>query len=141
MSQENVEKLRGFLEAWDPEADVGAWRRGETLDLSLIDPEVAYEDTILPDHVGETYHGYEGLARATERWLEPFESLTVSFERIVGTGERLVSIHRVQMKARHTGIEFEGALAYVWTFRDEKVIHLKSYWEPAEALEAAGLRE
>ena len=141
MSQENVEKLRRFLETWDPQTDLEAWKRGETLDLSLIDAEVAYEDTALPDHVGETYHGYEGIVRATERWLEPFESLTVALERIVGTGERLVSIHRVQMKARHTGIEFEGPLAYMWTFRDGKVIHLKSYLEPAEALEAAGLSE
>src|SRR6476619_5903432 len=52
MSQENVEELRAFLEAWDMEA----WKRGEA-DLSLLDPEVTYEDTILTDHVGETYRG------------------------------------------------------------------------------------
>jgi hypothetical protein len=48
MSQENVENLRAVLEAWDMEA----WKRGEA-DVSLLDPEVTYEDTILPDHVGE----------------------------------------------------------------------------------------
>jgi ketosteroid isomerase-like protein len=138
MSQENVEKLRGFLESWDPKADLEAWNRGEA-DLSLFDPKMAYEDTILPDHAGETYEGYEGVARATERWLEPFESLAVESERIVGTGDRLVSIHRVQMKARHTGIELDASLAYLWTFRDGKVIRLKSFSDPAEALEAAGL--
>jgi ketosteroid isomerase-like protein len=141
MSQENVENLRGFLEGWDPKADLQAWNAGEPREPSLFDPELAYEDTILPDHVGETYHGYEGLARATQRWLEPFESLTVELERIVGTGDRLVSIHRVQMKARHTGIDLEGPLAYLWTFRDGRVIHLKSYADPPEALEAAGLSE
>jgi ketosteroid isomerase-like protein len=140
MSEENVENLRGLLEGWDPKAELEAWNRGEG-DQSLFDPKMAYEDTILPDHVGETYQGYEGVARATERWLEPFESLTVKLERIVGTGDRLVSIHRVQMKARHTGIDLEGPLAYVWTFRDGKVIHLKSFSNPAEALEAAGLSE
>ena len=62
-------------------------------------------------------------------------------ERIVGTGDRLVSIHRAEMKARHTGIDFETPLAYVWTFREGKVIHFKSYLDPAEALEAAGLEE
>jgi ketosteroid isomerase-like protein len=140
MSQENVEKLRGFLEAWDPKATLEAWNRGEA-DVSLLDPEIAYEDTILPDHVGETYHGYEGVARATERWLEPFESLTIQLERLIGSGDRFVSIHQVWMRALHTGIELEATLAYVWTFREGRVIHLKSYWEPAEALEAAGLSE
>jgi ketosteroid isomerase-like protein len=45
------------------------------------------------------------------------------------------------MKAHHTGIDMETGLAYIWTFRDGKVIHLKSYWEAAEALQAAGLSE
>jgi ketosteroid isomerase-like protein len=141
MSQENVDNLRGFLEAWDPRAAVEAWKRGETVDLSLVDPEIAYEDTILPDHVGETYHGYEGVFRSIDRWLEPFETLTIELERIVGTGDRLVSIHLVHSKARHTGIEFDTRVAYLWTFRDGKVIQMKSYLDSADALEAAGLRE
>jgi ketosteroid isomerase-like protein len=142
MSQENVTKLREFLEGWDPKAQLEAWERGERDEFaSLIASNIAYEDTILPDHVGEIYHGYEGVARATQRWLEPFESITVALERIVGSGERFVSIHQVKIKARHTGIEFEGPLAYLWTFRDAKVIHLKSYANPVEALEAAGLSE
>ncbi len=136
MSQENVENLRAFLEGWDLEA----LRTGEG-DLSLLDPEVTYEDTTLPDHVGEEYRGHDGVVRATARWVEPFERLTIELERIVGTGERLVSIHRVHMKARHTGIEFDGPLAYLWTFRDGKVIHFQSFRDPAEALEAAGLKE
>ena len=42
---------------------------------------------------------------------------------------RLVSIHRVQMKARHSGIELESALAYTWTFRDGKVVHIHGYFD------------
>jgi hypothetical protein len=99
------------LKGWDPEA----WRRGE-FDLSFFDPEVTYEDTILPDHIGETYRGHEGIARATMRWIEPYETITIETERA-------------------------GPLAYVWTFRDGKVVHLKSFAEPEDALEAAGLSE
>lgn len=130
MSEENVERLRAFWAAWTP---------GHQMDTSLLDPDVAYEDSTLPDHIGEVYRGYEGIARATERWLEPYESLSVELDRIVGTGDRLVSIHRARAKARYTGIEEEGPLAYVWTFRDGKVIHFRSYRDPDEALDAAGL--
>ncbi len=140
MSQENVEKLRAFLETWDPKSTLDAWKRDE-VDVSLFDPEIAYEDTILPDHATETYHGYEGLVRATERWLGSFESLTIKLNRLVGTGERVVSIQEVWMKALHSGIEFEATFAYVWTFRDGRVVHIKSYSNPAAALEAAGLQE
>jgi ketosteroid isomerase-like protein len=134
MSQENVENLRAVLEAWD----VRAWKQGG-FDVSLLDPEVTYEDTILPDHIGETYRGHEGVIRATERWIEPYEDMTIELERIVGAGDRLVSIHRVRGTARYSGIEGQGPVAYVWTFRDGKVIHFQSYREPDEALEAAGL--
>src|SRR5215207_4159416 len=122
MSQENSLTLQAQLKGWDPEA----WRRGE-FDLSFFDPEVTYEDTILPDHIGETYRGHEAI--------------TIETERVVGDGDRLVSIHRFRGRARHTGIELEGPLAYVWTFQDGKVVHLKSFAGPEDALEAAGLSE
>jgi ketosteroid isomerase-like protein len=135
MSRENVENLRRLLEA----LSVEAWKQGE--DMSLLDPEVAYEDTTLPDHVGETYRGHEGVSRATARWIEPYETFSIELERIVGAGDRLVSIHRVRARARHTGIEAEGPVAYLWTFRGGKVIRFESFRAPNEALEALGLSE
>jgi hypothetical protein len=100
MSQDDVDNLRAFWETWNT---------NEAPDMSLLDPEVTYEDTILPDHVGETYRGHEGVARAVARWLEPFAEMTICLERIVGEGDCLVSIHHVRAKARHTGIEFRIA--------------------------------
>ena len=138
MSQENVENLRAFLETW---VDLDAWGRGEHPDWWLLDPDVIYEDMNLPDHAGEAYRGHEGVRRATERWLEPFADLRIELEEVVVTGDRLVSVHRVTAKARHTGIEFTGPVAYQWTFKDGKVIYFRSYRERREALEAAGLRE
>jgi hypothetical protein len=40
MAQENVEELRAFCKAWNA---------GGELDMSLLDPDVAYEDEVLPD--------------------------------------------------------------------------------------------
>jgi ketosteroid isomerase-like protein len=128
----HAENLRAFWEAWTPD---------QHIDMSILDPEVTYQDANLPDHIGETYRGHEGVARATQRWLEAYESLTLELERIVGAGDRLVSIHRVRGRARYSGIEAEGPVAYTWTFRDGKVVHFCSYRDPAEALAAAGLQE
>jgi ketosteroid isomerase-like protein len=129
MSQGDAENLRVFWKAW----------AAGSIDMSLLDPQVTYEDENLPDHAGETYRGHEGVARATERWLEAFEELEIELDRIVGSDDRLVSIHRVRAKAWHTGIVFEGPLAYVYTFRDGKIVHFRSYRDPAEALEAVGI--
>jgi ketosteroid isomerase-like protein len=131
MSQENSERLRRFWEMW---------MAGST-DMSILDPAVEYEDTSIPDHVGETYHGHDGVLRATERWFGAYESVVIELDRIVGTGDRLVSVHHVRMKGLHTGIEIEGPLAYLFTFRNGKVIHFRSYWDVDTALEAVGLSE
>jgi ketosteroid isomerase-like protein len=142
MAQENVERLRTFLQSWGREAwTLEAWEGGGVIDISLLDPEVVYEDQNLPDHVGEAYRGHEGIARAAKRWLEPNEWLLIELKQILGTGDRLVSIHRVRSKARHSGIEFDTPLAYAWTFRDGRIVHFQSFREPDEALEAAGLRK
>jgi ketosteroid isomerase-like protein len=136
MSQEDVKNLRAFCEAWGRISDV---RRFDGLDMSLLDRDVTYEDTTLPDHAGEAYHGHEGVARAIERWAEPYETLAIELERVAGAGSRLVSVHRVRAKARHTGIDFEAPVAYLWTFRDGKVVHFRSFADPEEAFQAAGL--
>jgi ketosteroid isomerase-like protein len=142
MSQQNVENLRAFLEIWSREPwTPEAWERGAVIDMSLLDPDVIYEDATLPDHIGEAYRGHEGIVRAAQRWIEPFEWLLVELEQIVEAGDCLVSIHRTRSKARHSGIEFEAPVAYVWAFRGGKIIHFKSFREPDEALEAAGLSE
>ena len=143
MSQENVEKLRELFQPWDGRnlrEFSEAWGSGE-IDLSILAPDVAYEDTILPDHVGETYRGHDGVVRATERWAEPFQELVAELDRIVGDGDSLVSVHRVRSRAEHTGIEFEAEVAYAWQFEEGRVVRFRSYWEPRAALESLGLEE
>jgi ketosteroid isomerase-like protein len=131
MSQENVERLRAV---WD------AWNRRD-FDLSMLDPEVVFEETVLPDETGETYRGHEGVLRAWARWAEAWEEFTTELEQIVDAGERLVAICTVHLQGRQSGVPMTLRYAYVYTLRDGKVIHIRSYLNPAEALEAAGLRE
>ena len=130
MPQRNVERLRGFLlQDLRVEQDVAA------LDLSLMDPDVVFEDSVLPDHVGE-YRGHEGMLRAARTWLDAYEQFTIELGRIVGTGDRLVSVHRFRGTGRRSGIEQSFRFAYLWTFRNAKVVHFVSFRDPAEALEA-----
>ncbi len=109
--------------------------------MSMFDDDVTYDDENLPDHFGETYRGHEGVLRAVERWIAPFESMTIELLEIVETERRLLSIHRWRAKAQHTGIEFDTPLAYVWTFRDGKIVHFRSFLDIADAREAMRLTE
>jgi ketosteroid isomerase-like protein len=144
MSQENVEKVRAYLATWDREVLRPESRPFERINsteaaVALYASDALYEDSNLPDHVGEVYRGLDGFARAGERWIEDCEWLLVELEQIIDAGDRVASTHRARMKMRHTGIEFESPLAYVYTFRDGKVVHLRSFVDPAEALTAVGV--
>jgi hypothetical protein len=123
----NVETLQALFEdwarqPWTPEA----WEGGPAIEMSFFDPEVVYEDTILPDHGDEAYHGHEGVIRAARRWIEGSEWLQIELEEIRGDGDHLLSIQIVRSRARHSGIELPVRFAYDWTFRDGKVVHFKS---------------
>jgi len=135
MSQENVEIVRAWVE------DVLRGDIADLGDLSFLDPEIVYEDEILPDHVGETYRGRDGFRKAWARAIEPWESLEARLEWTRDAGDEVVSCHWSRMRGKASGIEAEIRYAYVWRFGDGKVVYCKSYADPAEALTAAGLRE
>jgi ketosteroid isomerase-like protein len=146
MSQENVEKVRAHLAVWDGEMlrpESRPFQRIYSMEVTvaLYAPDFVYEDAVLPDHVGESYRGFDGSLRAAESWIEPFEWLVVDLDQIIDAGERVVSLHRARVKMRHTGIEFESPLAYIFTFQDGKVVHQRAFVDHAEALEAVGLSE
>ena len=134
MSQENVETVRA---SWE------AWMKGDaTALLGILDSEVVYEDDLLPDHAGETYRGVEGLIRAWSSWTEPWDDFETDLEWVRDAGRELVvSCHGARMRGRGSGITGEIRYAYVWRFRAGKIIYCKSFAEPNEALEAAGLSE
>jgi ketosteroid isomerase-like protein len=138
MSVENVENLRALLLVLAEAGNLEAAARGEG-DWSLFDCETTYEDDSLPDHAGEAYRGRQGLARAIAQMIEPFEGMTIELERILGTGDCLVSIHRLRARSRYTGIDFDTPYFYVWRFRDGKIIQNRGFANLKKALEAAGL--
>jgi ketosteroid isomerase-like protein len=123
-----------------PRDDVmwAAWCRASA---PVLAHEFAYEDDFLPDHAGETYRGVDGLRRAWIGVAEAFEEVTYDLERVVGSGDRVVSIYRVRAKARHTGIVQDYLFAYIWTFRDGRIVHCRGIGDVDEALKAVRLEE
>jgi hypothetical protein len=119
--------------------DDAAWTAFSRTFATLRAPEFAYEDNILPDHAGETYRGLDGMRRASTGFVEPYAEMVYDLQRIVGSGDRFVSIHGVRAKARYSGIVQDLRAAYIWTYRDGRLIHLRAFRDADEALKAAAL--
>jgi ketosteroid isomerase-like protein len=132
--QPHLELLRSFYELWS----AGDYVEAATL---LFDPEVElFQPPELPGG-GGTYHGYEGLQRALDEWLEASEYIHAEAERFALGEDTVVATVRLRSRGRHTGMELDRRIGHLFRFRGERAVRWEVYWSPDEALEAAGLSE
>jgi len=87
----------------------------------------------------DIYEGHDGLRRFKWERDEVWEEFLVTPERMVDAGESVVVIESLRGRGRGSGVETRSRSASVWTMRDGQVIHMATYRDPQEALDAVGL--
>ena len=128
MSRENVETIRQMLAAWT------AGRFDEALDY--FDPELVWEQTVQPE--GWVTHGTDEMQQALRTWLGTWTGYSATFEEYIDAGERVIVVGTERGTAKASGIEVERQTITVYTLRDGRIIHAKSYETREAALEAVG---
>jgi ketosteroid isomerase-like protein len=128
MSQENVEVVRSFTEAYIQ----GDHDRA----VSYLAPNVVYE-------VGQELPARrpDELLAKWKRWEADWERIELTPEEYIDAGDQVVMAVRYSGRGRGSGIEFEDRLFEVHTLRDGKVVRKRDFKTRAEALKAAGLSE
>jgi ketosteroid isomerase-like protein len=131
MSQENVEIVRGFIDALNL-GDIDAALKDAT-------PDFEYD---FSRSVGTQpgVYGLDQIRRVWEEFAGTWESSRWEAEEFIEAGEHVVAPLTGYHQGRE-GIEVQTRTAWVWTFRDGKVARITFYQERREALEAAGLSE
>jgi ketosteroid isomerase-like protein len=132
MSEENVEAIRSWIEAWNTGA----------LDsvLGNVQPDAEWQsDPFDPD--AETYRGPEGVRRFLGMWEENFAGLQLEIEQTLDAGDSVVVAHRLSGRGRASGAEAERLFFSVYELRDGMLVRYRQYENRAEAFEAAGLSE
>ena len=135
MSEENVEAIKLATEAIN--------RRDVEAALEVFDPEVEYY-AALPVLLGDTAAVYRGPAGVRELFRDLYDVLDeihVEYSEIRDLGDRVVAIGRVRIRGKASGASTESAVGVVSDVLDGKAIRVRTYLDPKEALEAAGLRE
>ena len=136
MSEENVEIVRGLLDAFARRDHEGAF--------DLYDPEIEWDasrlTSMIPDIAG-VYHGHEGVRTYWRQWLTAWSDLQFEVEDVRDGGDEVVALIRNQRQTgRHSGIETEiPDYGIVFTLRDGKVVRWRTFPEQKSALAAAGL--
>jgi ketosteroid isomerase-like protein len=135
MSQENVEAFKRF-------ADANNRRDVEAL-LAELDADVEWQSAVLGSLGGEAtvHRGHDGVREMLRDLYEAFSEFRVEFSEIRDLGDRVVAIGRWVTRGEESGVETTPPLASVVDFENGKAIRVRSYLDPNEALEAAGLRD
>jgi ketosteroid isomerase-like protein len=138
MSQENVEIVRRLFEVFREGMERGDFVAG-------FDAELASDDLewiALPGVGLGTYRGREGFIEFMRLWTGEFEHWWIELEQVIDAGDdRVVAIYRQTATGKASGVPVELHQGAINELRDGRVIRIRHYPSPAEALEAAGLSE
>jgi ketosteroid isomerase-like protein len=128
MSQENVERVRDCLDAYN----CGDYAAAS----ASLAPDVVWE-------VGQELpaHGPAAVRDLWKRWDDEWEELETVADEILDAGDNVVVAVRYRGRGRGSGVEVGDLLFEVHTFRDGKCVRKVDFTERSEALEAAGLSE
>jgi ketosteroid isomerase-like protein len=131
MSEENVAIVRRMYEAFHAGDAEGA--------LAYFDPEVMFDASVRIDAgVG---HGREELSAMVTQWVGAFEQWDETIEEMRDLGSQVCVVTTQRGRGKGSGVEVEYRYGVVYELEGDKISSMTLYATPAEALEAAGLRE
>jgi len=111
----------------DPEAAERWWH-----------PEIEYvEDPRWPG--SRAYRGRDEVIATWNGYLEVLGSTKMEVEDLVDAGDGIVALVRVSGISKGADIPFEHLWGYVCRVRDGQLAYQRAYWDPEEALSAAGV--
>jgi ketosteroid isomerase-like protein len=137
MSEENVELVRRFIEAFNGGDLEGA--------IALVDPPP--ESEFAPGDFGPepatVYRGPEGMRRASEMFWGEFDDPQIELHELIDAGDQVIVSATFRGRGKHSGAETSwGPLWGVFTMREGRMIRWQGFADDRDgALEAAGLRE
>ena len=133
MSQENVELVRNFNEAFNKDGWNALWL--------AADPEIEFCEP--PEQPGASvFRGLEAARSGVARsWGENWSVQRSVVDRIVGLGDGRVMLLNVMHLRGRDGIEVTQSAGNVVTFREGKIARFEAFWSHAAALKAVGLEE
>jgi ketosteroid isomerase-like protein len=133
MSQENMDRMREALRAWNA-GDLAGY-------LAVTDPSIAfYTSGVFPSH-DSVYRGPDGFRKFWEVFHDPWDSLEIDTERLDDVDERVVALMSFRAVGRESGVEVRMKFANVATFANGLMVELRAYSDWEQGLEAVGLRD
>lgn len=109
--------------------------------LEELDPEVQWHPLMQVMLGGEAtvYRGHEDTREGIRELDEAFAELQVEQSEVRDLGERVLAIGHLRGRGKESGARTESAIAWMVEFKSGKVVRVREYLDPKQALEAVGL--
>ena len=137
MSKENVETIARLYDEFLAKPE----RLASPEQLAFFDPAVEIHQSESLLGTKGTFHGYHGLGRAAQEVFEVFSEAQFVPTRLVDAGDQVVATVEFRGIGKEGGVRVAETVGHVWGLKGGRIIAWHVYFDPAEALEAAGLRE
>jgi ketosteroid isomerase-like protein len=132
MSQENVEIVRGTIDAWN-RGDYEAWIEG-------FDSECEFRP-LRAQLEGEAYRGHSGLRQFMDDLTLEWEQVRFEVSEIRDVGDKVLVLIRFQGRGRASGADLDVPIGIVGKVRRGKITEARMFSDPHEALDAVGVSE
>ena len=135
MSQENVDAFERAVAAWNRH-DVDGM-------LEEFHPDVEWHGVFQVMFGGDATvsKGHDAVREYVRDLDENFAERSLDYREIRDLDDRVLLIGRVQARGRVSGAEIDAPYGILAEFRDGRAFRLRDYFDPTEAIEAAGLSE
>jgi uncharacterized protein len=131
VSAENVQIVRRLGEAFN-DRDLDAT-------FAILHPEAELHP-LRAQLEGKAYVGHEGYRELLADFDQDWEYVQMDPEDFREAGDDMVVVlGRLRARARTSGVDLDVPMGFLWTLRDGKVVHGRTFSDQAEALRAAGL--
>jgi ketosteroid isomerase-like protein len=132
MSEENVEVVRGAINAWN-RGDYEAWIDGFDSDCEFMPLRAQLE--------GQAYRGHDGLRQFMDDLAQDWEQVRFEVSEIREVGDKVLVLIRFQGRGRASGANLDIPIGIVGKVQQGKVTQARMFSDPDEALEAVGLSD
>jgi ketosteroid isomerase-like protein len=132
VASQRTELLKRAFEAFNSR-DAGALAEIADPDFEMVTRVVRLE--------GRSFRGLEGILDYWRFLDEGWREITFEFEAAKEAGEHLLVDYRMRGVSRDQGLRVDQPVSMLVTFKAEKLLRLQTFFDPAEALLAAGLLE
>ena len=131
MSQQNVDVVHGIAAALG--------RRDLDFFLDVTDPAVEWHSSVSVIVEGGAYHGHDGVRQYMRDVNETFEALDATLDRVLDVGDLVLAVGRLHYRGKASGVETDAEFGWVFRFRRGKLVSLRAFRDPEQALARVGL--